>query len=359
MKLFFIGDVHGNEFALKRILEYAKVINSEIIVCSGDISGYFTGTDQVVELLKNYGVRSILGNHDAFLLDIMPIKSSKSYYQAYKKTKIQLSLTAYKWLCSLNCTLDFSEENTSFKVFHGGPEDAYNQYIFPNAIDTGDFENENSDIFVFGHTHLQFGIKLDDKVFINPGSVGLPRNGDFRAHGISFDTDGCIFEEHRIPYDLNGFFNKYSSDTSINKKFFHNINFGRSSNKPLKNRTGLFFEEAEVRLLQFNGFEIINTRFGAVLSNGSMSGIGNLLYVASYDDETIEITSNTLLFDWQLAFFKGENPEFMGVSFMNDNAGIYYRRVLLDEFELRNNLKLIIENSFNITNTTIYKNVKI
>lgn len=359
MKLFFIGDIHGNEFALKRVLEYAKVINSDIIVCSGDISGYFTGTDQVVELLKKYKVRSILGNHDAFLLDIIPANSAKSYYQAYEKTKNQLSEMAYNWLCSLNCTLDFSEENTSFKVFHGGPADAYNQYVFPNAIDAAAFENEDSDIFVFGHTHLQFVIKLEDKIFINPGSVGLPRNGDFRAHGISFDTDSRTFEEHRISYDINGFFDKYSTDTSINKKFFHNINFGRSSNKPLKNRTGLFFEEAEVRLLQFNGFEIINTRFGAVLSNGSMSGIENLLYVASYDDETIEITSNTLLFDWQLAFLKERNPEFVGVAFANDNAGIYYRRVLLDEFELRNNLKLIIENSFNITNKTIYKNVKI
>src|SRR4051812_1577171 len=124
MKLFFISDIHGNQFALKRILSYAtEEINADMIFCLGDISGYLTGINEVIKLLKEYDVKTILGNHDAFLLNTLPIDKNKSYYSSFLKTKQTISPESFKWLKGLNESMSITTGNFKMELYHGGPSD--------------------------------------------------------------------------------------------------------------------------------------------------------------------------------------------------------------------------------------------
>ena len=63
-------------------------------------------------------------------------------------------------------------------------------------------ENVEADIVCVGHSHLQFQLRADGVVVLNPGSVGQPRDGDPRAAYALFDPDTREIEFRRLAYDV-------------------------------------------------------------------------------------------------------------------------------------------------------------
>jgi putative phosphoesterase len=333
MRVFFISDIHGNQYALEAILAKATTLNVDSVYCLGDISGYFTGTNEVVRLLKEHHVVAIKGNHDAFLSGDQQIQPEKGYFEAYLYTKNHTLNSVMDWINGLSETA----ETEHFKLYHGGPNDLLNEYIFPNQIKVDDFQNQAKTIFLFGHTHLQFVVKKNNQTFANPGSVGLPRNGDFRAHGLLYDTVNEVFNAYKIPYEVDKAISDFSKMNVVNTKYLHNLNFGRSSPKTLIGSSNYFFNEDSILALYNRGFSVINTRFGAVLSRQEEAFMANIIYVANYNDGTVEITSNTLIFNWE----EGSKGAHVGSERFNpilsrDNAGLHYRKAFnsIEEFNL-------------------------
>jgi putative phosphoesterase len=356
MKFFFISDIHGNQYALEAILLKAKEVKSDRIICLGDVSGYFTGINEVIHLLKLFQVETIKGNHDEFLFQPSIIDIQKKYFPAYENTRQIIGEKEFEWLKNLKNQLKIQiGDNSYMHIVHGGTNDLLNEYVFPDQIDINKYSNYESNIFLFGHTHLQFVKKIENKIFANPGSVGLPRNGDFRAHGISFDTQENLFVEYKIPYDLNLFNSVYSKDSSIYKGYFHNVNFGRSSNKPLISDDKEFLDDKSFSLLTLNNISIINTKFGAILSTDPLF-LNNLIYIAAYEDNTIEVSSNTLIFNWKIE----DNIKFYNniredKDFKKNSAGIYYFK-LYPTFEyFKTNILEIISIAFKKTNNYVNK----
>lgn len=359
MKLFFISDVHGNQFALKRILSYAREeINADMIFCLGDISGYLTGINEVVELLKEYEVKTILGNHDAFLLDTLPIDKNKPYYSSFLKTKQTISPEAFNWLRGLKESMSVTIGNFKMELYHGGPSDLLNQYVYPDRLRKPEWVFSNSDCFAFGHTHLQFGVKLFGKIFINPGSIGLPRNGDYRAHGILYDVSTKELSEHRVKYDLNVLLDYYKKDESVNPIFLHNVHFGRSSSKKIKDNVLPFLSGNIVDTLNARTIKTINTSYGAIIFYDD-SSFSNLLYIASFEDGTIELTSSTLSFKWENHFFNKNNADgLLNVNLAQNPAGSYLRLVYENMKLFDSNILNDIENAIELMKKYELKNVK-
>jgi putative phosphoesterase len=341
MRLFFISDIHGNKYALEAILKKAKEVKADKIYCLGDISGYFIDIIEVINLLKQYDVLSIRGNHDAFLTNDLEINKMKGYYSAYKKSKNIIGKEEQKWILSLPSFRKISEDNCNIEIYHGGNKDLLNEYTYPDKINVSQYGQNGADMFFFGHTHLQFVVEIGNITFANPGSVGLPRNGDFRAHGILYDTKEKKITKYKVPYDLNRLISRYINDDSINKVYLHNINFGRSSKKELVNRDNYFLNKDEIFDLESNGFLIINTKFGAVISKKEDGFLGDLVYIAEYADGTLSITSNTLIFNWSLGL---QNCCFVNNNIIKDNAGLYYSKIYIGGIEFKKNiLKIIID----------------
>ncbi|HRU11796.1 MAG TPA: metallophosphoesterase family protein, partial [Methanomassiliicoccales archaeon] len=64
MKVGLISDVHANLPALEAVLQDMSARNVGTVYCAGDILGYYTFPDEVVELLRGREVHCIAGNHD-------------------------------------------------------------------------------------------------------------------------------------------------------------------------------------------------------------------------------------------------------------------------------------------------------
>tara|TARA_B100001059_G_scaffold235762_1_gene282705 strand:+ start:26152 stop:27195 length:1044 start_codon:yes stop_codon:yes gene_type:complete len=338
MKILFISDIHGNEFALSAI--FSKVLNYDIdkVFCLGDIGGYFTGIKDVIKILRSNNVVSLIGNHDKTILDSSFINSEKSYYPAIKESQKLINITDYEWLASLPENLSIKLDGKILNLYHGGPNDLMHEYVFPNDISNLKEIMIPGEINLFGHTHLQFVSSIEDTILANPGAVGLPRNGDFRAHGLILDTDTWEFNQIKTIYDIEGFINKYIHDNSICKKYLHNITFGRSSKKNLL-EIGVNYFSKEFKL-KFKSLKIdfLTNRFGCVFSKFNTNFQNKIVYLAFYEDGSIEMSTNNIHFNWEKNKILTSELLIPDQYMKRDNSGVYYFSEFNDHISLEEKL---------------------
>lgn len=198
MRIACLSDAHGNYLALQKALSLIETDNLEKIVFLGDAIGYFPSL-KVLDILNDRDdIICIRGNHD----DIMLSKSLSPSLEHIYYHQVALDCATTNHERQVNKWHDyFIEKNAIF--FHGGPANYQNQYIYPDT-DLHDIYNsikemdDTINICVSGHTHRPFIRKFKDMVFVNTGSVGLPR--DFGTYG-SF----AIIDTHNIAADIYRF----------------------------------------------------------------------------------------------------------------------------------------------------------
>jgi len=77
-----------------------------------------------------------------------------------------------------------------FLMVHATPRDPLDEYVLKDpAIWERRLQNVDADIVCVGHSHMQFKLEVNDKIVLNPGSVGLPRDGDPRAAYAVIEDD--------------------------------------------------------------------------------------------------------------------------------------------------------------------------
>ena len=104
---------------------------------------------------------------------------------------------------------------------HGSPSSPMLEYVMSNSIAERNFSFFESRYCLVGHTHVPRAFKQEedkitsvplasgiglvmgkDRMIINPGAVGQPRDGDPRASYAIYDTEGKMLRTYRIPYDI-------------------------------------------------------------------------------------------------------------------------------------------------------------
>jgi diadenosine tetraphosphatase ApaH/serine/threonine PP2A family protein phosphatase len=89
----------------------------------------------------------------------------------------------------------------TFFLVHGTPHDPLDEYLADNPnLWQKRLENVQADFVCVGHTHLPLHLKLGETQVINPGSIGQPRDGDWRG-SYAIVEDGRV-SFHRIAYDV-------------------------------------------------------------------------------------------------------------------------------------------------------------
>lgn len=214
-----ISDIHGNLEALTATLECIDRRQISQIVCLGDVVGYGASPDACVNLIRERGIPTILGNHDAVACGLEePWGFNLVALSAVKWTAEQLSPDNSAWLKNLPLRLDYD----SFLAVHATPEGSGWDYIFSweeTLPHIARLREQNRRLCFFGHTHCPGAFSEDGlyaleedspfeldpgKVYlINPGSVGQPRDDDPRASLGIFDTDSNEFELLRVPYPVD------------------------------------------------------------------------------------------------------------------------------------------------------------
>ena len=212
-----ISDIHSNYEALKSVLRDIDNQNIKKIICLGDLVGYHSEPEKCLSILRKRNIECLLGNHDSYLTDNSYCSRSKTINEIIVRQRKQISTKNLNWVKSLKT---FKLENKTLFT-HGGPANYIDQYV--TEINSSLFENEYNFLIV-GHTHVQFKYKTNDnKLFLNPGSVGQPRDGDPRAAYAIFD--GTSITLKRVTYNISATIKKME-DLDYPKFIFKNLNKG-------------------------------------------------------------------------------------------------------------------------------------
>ncbi len=187
-----ISDIHGNLAALEEVLSALSKKKIEKIICLGDVCGYYSNVNECCELVKNNCFMTLLGNHDWYISKNQKCPRSNSANVCLDFQRKIIKKENLQWLSKLHSKSNYEDLN----IVHGGWIDPLDEYI---NLNEDYFLNLKGSFFASGHTHMPVLWSNSLKKYCNPGSVGQPRDGDYRA---SFATwDGKEFTIHRVHYD--------------------------------------------------------------------------------------------------------------------------------------------------------------
>jgi putative phosphoesterase len=205
VRLAFFSDVHSNLQALQACLEHLEQQGVDQRYCLGDIVGYNAQPAEVVDLLRAKGVVCIQGNHDWAATEGEPTGFNPFATQGVLYSRRALTPEHKKWLASLPRERAVQAEGEWVRMYHGSPRDALMEYVFPTSptwlLDELALLAGSPTVVALGHTHLPMRIDRAT-LFLNPGSVGQPRDNDPRASYAILDTRGLATEFHRVAYDV-------------------------------------------------------------------------------------------------------------------------------------------------------------
>ncbi|WP_297498258.1 metallophosphoesterase family protein [Thermococcus sp.] len=195
MLIALISDIHSNLEALKVV--WREVKRADVILCMGDLVGYGPNPDEVIkfvrEKMKRREFLCVRGNHDnavAFGADWGFNPYAKEAVRWHQRV---MSVENLEFLRRLPVRQLFTDETgRSYILIHGSPRRPLDEYLFP-WLPESEFKNVLSyvrqDDLLVGHTHMPMLKVIGKRRIINPGSVGQPRDGDWRASYALIDTE--------------------------------------------------------------------------------------------------------------------------------------------------------------------------
>lgn len=208
-----LADIHGNKEALDAVLDDMRRYDVTKIICLGDLIDYGADSEYVIKkmdsLRSSYSTTFVRGNHDSALLNEKDNHFRTDHAKkSFDITKSEISSQS-KWILS-NLSEYYQVTTEWYTASHVGIPKTINVKGCltgdPGKVTIPDLDKflglrEGKPVFFGGHTHIQ-GYQLGDfSVYINPGSVGQPRNMDTRAQYVVIEADRVIFR--RVEYDID------------------------------------------------------------------------------------------------------------------------------------------------------------
>jgi putative phosphoesterase len=207
-RLALISDIHGNGVAFDAVLADIDVEAVDEIVCLGDVAAGGPQPRQVLARLRQRECRVVRGNADDWLLSGFPAGRSaetRRLGEVVTWARAQLQAGDLDYLDGFPPTLSLSVGAMTICCFHGSPHSNLERLLATTPEGTLDeFVDAapGAGLFVGGHTHLMLLRRHRDKVFVNPGSVGLPLGA------MTLPSDGVAalpaWSEYAIVEENNG-----------------------------------------------------------------------------------------------------------------------------------------------------------
>ncbi len=200
MRILVVSDIHANWPALAAINE-----RYDICLCLGDLVDYGPDPAPCVRWAManvKYGIR---GNHDHGVAQGVPVVGDAGYRYLTRVTRPlmweALGPEERRYLLRLPLTRRFTIDGKKFLLVHGTPRDPLDEYVMKDPETWAKrLQDVDADYVCVGHTHVQFHLKINNTIVLNPGSVGQPRDGDPRAAYAIIDGDRI--ELKRIDYPI-------------------------------------------------------------------------------------------------------------------------------------------------------------
>jgi predicted phosphodiesterase len=192
-------DVHGNLPALEAVLEDARAAGATDYVLGGDYAMFGPWPRETVERLRELEPAEwIRGNVDRWTANPADAPDDELPQSAIAACREALGDELVEQLAALPEQLVLD----GVRYCHGSPVSDVQSFLpEPAPIEPGLTGDASERMIVFGHTHLPFTREGPDGVeLVNPGSVGIPLDGDTRAAYALLHDDGSV-EQRRAEYD--------------------------------------------------------------------------------------------------------------------------------------------------------------
>lgn len=219
MKIGVISDVHSNLIALEKTFTKFNDEKINSIICLGDVIGIGPYPEKCIQFLIDNQERLlsfIKGNHENYLLNGIP---RKNHNEEKAKPMNDEQIATHVWNHSkLNNEQveyikklknnDYIEVEGKKIIIEHYPMDCNNkfkQFIkSPSQKDIEElFNDKKADIYLFGHTHNKYYTCINEKYYINPGSLGCPINSNCASAGILEITNNKIdYKTLEIEYNI-------------------------------------------------------------------------------------------------------------------------------------------------------------
>jgi predicted phosphodiesterase len=220
LKIAVISDIHGNLEALKAVVSHLEGKKVDKVVCLGDLVGYGPDPDEVVQLVKELGYDSVLGNHEVSLREKR--ERHRLNFMARENNVATENLLSSMSTNYCKKLARFIQLGDAFFV-HGFPPDSVHKYSHKQSDETllETFSSPLINYYFVGHTHELDMVSLKDeqlhrtrltegvyvlsvtgKYMINVGSVGQPRDGNNTAKYVVWDMEKRSLEVNYVPYDF-------------------------------------------------------------------------------------------------------------------------------------------------------------
>jgi predicted phosphodiesterase len=222
VRTLVVSDLHSNAEALRAVMSRVRRKRFDRIACLGDFVGYGAQPNHVLDKMRTMPWRKfyVRGNHDrvASGLDDGSMFNSAAR-EAALWTRDKLSPSNLRFLRELPLGPLHEEDMT---ICHGSPHDE-DEYVFTEAHAGRIFQESDSRMILFGHTHVpavywtrdrepvrgafvdgDATVRLDRRYryLINPGSVGQPRDRNPAASCAIIDTTKYTAQFIRVEYDI-------------------------------------------------------------------------------------------------------------------------------------------------------------
>ena len=216
MRFAILSDLHANLEATHAVLADARERDCTHYVCLGDVVGYNANPHECVEIVQKMECPVVKGNHDEQAsLDESSRDFNALAEMAINWTRAQLTEQDKQWLRDLRLTRQVRD----FTIVHATLDTPEQWgYVFNTLDAAASFTYQHTTVCFFGHTHVPMAFIRDEgvqrqqidklridpgkKYFINVGSVGQPRDGDWHAAYCIYHVESNVVEQRRLKYDI-------------------------------------------------------------------------------------------------------------------------------------------------------------
>lgn len=213
--LAVLSDLHANLSACQAVAEDLRQRSPDAVLVLGDLVGYLTRPNQVVQLAQALGWLCLAGNYDLAVLaggdqgidEFLRPGIGPDPRAVFAWTEGAVGPETRRWLAGLPRQRQLGVLGQAILAVHGSPQ-GVRHYVYPDhpAEEMAAWlDQAGAQVLLMGHTHLPFVRPLpNDCLALNPGSVGKSKDGDPRASYALLETGPPPRAQIiRVDYDLD------------------------------------------------------------------------------------------------------------------------------------------------------------
>ena len=240
MKYAIFGDIHANLEAFEAVLADAEQQGCTDYVCTGDIVGYAADPNECLRIVRDMNCPVVKGNHDEeAILNTSLEGLNPLAKQAMEWTRAQLNEDERDFLTNMKLVRQVAD----FTIVHATLDTAGSWTYVTSKFDAmASFSYQFTQLCFYGHTHtpriyvkgdsvepleeMEVNLEMGRKYFINVGSTGQPRDGDWRASYAVYDAENQNVEIRRLDYNIRKAQDKII-DAGLPEMLAHRLSLGK------------------------------------------------------------------------------------------------------------------------------------